>query len=73
MVVLPDPVDMNQIGRAYCARRSARDDDDQVATLEAAHLQEGVIDLADLAQAKGLKFATLDGAISHAPVERLLP
>jgi toxin-antitoxin system PIN domain toxin len=29
--------------------------------------------LADLAQAKGLTLATLDGAISHAAVERLLP
>jgi len=29
--------------------------------------------LADLAQAKGLTLATLDGAIAHAAVERLLP
>ena len=29
VVVLPDPVHMDQAGRAYCARRSARDDDHQ--------------------------------------------
>ena len=46
-VVLPDPVHVDQIGGAYCARRSACDDDHQVTALVAAQLEQRLVDLPD--------------------------
>src|SRR5690348_11852143 len=46
-VVLPDPMYLDQIGGAYCAGRSARDDDHQIATLVAAEFQQRLVDLLD--------------------------
>src|SRR5690242_21957077 len=46
-VVLPDPVHVNQVGRAYCAGWRAGDDDHQIAALVAAELQQGFVDLPD--------------------------
>src|ERR1700731_1524096 len=44
-VVLPDPVHMDQVGRPYCARWRARDDDHQVAALVATELEQRLVDL----------------------------
>src|SRR5262245_60325640 len=44
-VFLPDPMHVDQIRGAYCAGRSARDDDHQIAALVAAQFQQRVVDL----------------------------
>src|ERR1700751_2603305 len=46
-VVLPDPVHVDQVGRAYCARWRARDDDHQVAALVAAQFDQRPVGLPD--------------------------
>lgn len=40
VVVLADPVHVDQIGRAYCPGWSARDDDHEISPLIALHLQQ---------------------------------
>src|SRR5882757_4451374 len=47
VVVLADPVHVDQVGRAYCAGRGACDDDHQVTPLVAAELQQRHVDLTD--------------------------
>src|SRR4051794_33675865 len=45
VVVLADPVHVDHVGRAYCARRGAGDDDHQVTTLVAVQGQQRLVDL----------------------------
>ncbi len=45
VVFLPDPVHVDQVGRAYCARRGAGHDDHEVALVVAAEGEQRVVDL----------------------------
>src|SRR6201992_2530645 len=52
-VILPDAVHMDEVGRAYCARRRARDDDHQVTPPIAAQPEQRLVDLTDHAVGGG--------------------